>query len=102
MIAMAGVDLPQKATRQQISSAVDLIIQATRMSDGSRKIIAIAEVLNMEGDTIVMQDVFTFERTGISEDGTILGIMGPTSIRPQCAELIKTAGIEFPADMFEK
>ncbi|NQT21533.1 MAG: CpaF family protein [Planctomycetes bacterium] len=102
MIAMAGVDLPDKATRQQISSAVDLIIQAARLSDGSRKVIAISEVMHMEGDTIVMQDIFTFERTGLSEDGRILGMMGPTSIRPHCCERIKAAGIEFAADMFEK
>ena len=102
MIAMAGVDLPDKATRQQISSAVDLIIQAARLSDGSRKVIAISEVLHMEGDTIVMQDIFTFERSGLSEEGKIQGMMGPTSIRPQCCERIKAAGIEFPADVFEK
>jgi len=102
MIAMAGVDLPEKATRQQISSAVDLIIQATRLSDGTRKVIAIAEVLNMEGDTIVMQDIFTFERTGVSEDGQVVGTVGATGIRPQCSDRIGSAGIELPADMFER
>jgi len=102
MIAMAGVDLPDKATRQQISSAVDLIIQAARLSDGSRKVIAVAEVLHMEGDTIVMQDIFTFERTGVSEEGKVIGTMGPTGIRPQCSDRIKAAGIELPADMFER
>jgi pilus assembly protein CpaF len=101
MIAMAGVDLPERATRQQISSAVDLIIQAARLSDGTRKVIAIAEVLNMEGDTIVMQDIFTFERTGVSEDGRVVGTLGATGIRPQSSDRIGAAGIELPADMFE-
>ena len=102
MIAMAGVNLPDKATRQQISSAVDLIIQATRLADGSRKVIAVTEVLNMEGDTIVMQDIFVFERAGIGEEGKVLGTMGATDIRPQCCSRIEAAGIEFPADMFER
>jgi len=102
MIAMAGVDLPDKAVAQQISSAVDLIIQAARLSDGSRKVVAITEVLNMEGDTIVMQDIFTFRRTGISEDGKVLGVMGPTGIRPQCSSRIEACGIKLPPDMFGK
>ena len=102
MIAMAGVDLPDKAVAQQISSAVDVIIQATRLSDGSRKVIAITEVLNMEGDTIVMQDIFKFNRTGVSEDGKVVGAMGPTGIRPQCSSRIQAAGVELPGDMFGK
>jgi len=101
MIAMAGVNLPDKATRQQVSSAVDLIVQAARLSDGSRKVITVSEVLNMEGDTIVMQDVFVFKRTGTDEDGNVIGTMGPTGIRPRSSERIKTAGIQLPADMFE-
>jgi len=102
MIAMAGVNLPDKAVAQQISSAVDVIIQATRLSDGSRKVIAITEVLNMEGDTIVMQDIFKFNRTGVSEDGKVVGAMGPTGIRPQCSSRIQAAGVEMPGDMFGK
>jgi len=102
MIAMAGVDLPDKAMRQQISSAVDLIIQASRLSDGSRKVVAVSEVLNMEGDTIVMQEIFQFEKMGIGSDGKVLGSLAATGIRPKTCDRILAAGITLPADLFEK
>jgi len=101
MIAMAGVDLPDKATRHQISSAVDLIVQAARLSDGSRKVVTVSEVLNMEGDTIVMQDVFVFERSGVNEDGKVNGQFRATGIRPKSCDRIQAAGVNLPASLFE-
>jgi len=101
MIAMAGVDLPDKATRHQISSAVDLIVQAARLSDGSRKVVTVSEVLNMEGDTIVMQDIFVFERSGVTEEGKVIGQFRATGIRPKSCDRIQAAGITLPASLFE-
>jgi len=101
MIAMAGVDLPDRAVRQQTSSAVDLIVQASRLSDGSRKITRIAEVLDMEGEAITMQDIFVFERRGLSDNGTVLGKAEATGIRPRFAERLAAAGIELPRSVFE-
>ncbi len=101
MIAMAGVDLPPKATSTQIASAVDIIVQASRLSDGSRKIINITEVLGMEGEMITMQDVFVFERTGLDADGKVIGQMKATGVRPKSADKIKAAGYDLPASLFE-
>ncbi|HUW32398.1 MAG TPA: CpaF family protein [Planctomycetota bacterium] len=101
MIAMAGVDLSDKAMRQQISSAVDVVIQASRLSDGSRKVVAVSEVLNLEGDTIVMQDIFVYEKLGVDEKGKVIGRMTATGIRPKCCERIQAAGINLPPDLFE-
>jgi len=101
MIAMAGVDLSDKAMRQQISSAVDIVIQASRLSDGSRKVVAISEVLNMEGDTIVMQDIFVYEKLGVDDKGKVVGRMTASGVRPKCCERIQAAGISLPTDLFE-
>jgi len=101
MIAMAGVELSDKAMRQQISSAVDIIVQAARLSDGSRKVVAISEVLNMEGDTIVMQDAFVYEKLGVDENGKVVGRMTATGVRPKCCERIQSAGIALASDLFE-
>ena len=92
MVLMAGVDLPVRAIREQIASAVDLIVQQTRLKDGTRKIINITEVQGMEGDVIVMQDVFVFEQTGIVE-GKIQGRLKPTGIRPKFVEKFEAMGI---------
>ena len=83
MISMANLGLPDKAMRQQIASAVDLVIQASRLSDGTRKIMSISEVVGMEGDVVTMQDIFVFERVGIGEKGKVLGRFRPTGIRPK-------------------
>lgn len=101
MISMANLSLPEKAMRQQISSAVDLVIQASRLSDGTRKIMSISEVVGMEGDIVTMQDIFVFERVGIGEKGKVLGRFRPTGIRPKFAERLKYAGIHLPASMFD-
>ncbi len=99
MCLMAGMDLPVRAIRDQIASAIDLIIQQQRMRDGTRKIVAITEVQGMEGDIIVMSDIFTFEQQGI-EDGHVIGRLKPTGIRPKFMEQIEVANIHLPASIF--
>jgi pilus assembly protein CpaF len=99
MCLMAGVDLPVRAIREQIAAAVDVIIQQARLKDGSRKIIAITEVQGMEGDVIVLQDIFVYEQTGI-ENGKIVGRMKPTGIRPKFVEKFEVANIFLPPNIF--
>src|SRR5881296_1675266 len=99
MVLMAGVDLPVRAIREQISSAVDLIVHQSRLKDGTRKIVNITEVQGMEGDTIIMQDVFVFEQTAYV-DGKVIGKLRPTGIRPRFAEKFEAAGIKLPRDVF--
>ncbi len=99
MVLMAGVDLPLRAIREQIAAAVDLIVQQSRLKDGTRKITHITEVQGMEGDVIVMQDVFVFEQTGM-RDGRIEGFLRPTGIRPKFVDKFETAGIELPRGLF--
>jgi pilus assembly protein CpaF len=99
MVLMAGVDLPLRAIREQTASAVDLIVHQNRLKDGTRKIVAITEVQGMEGDVIVMQDVFVFEQTGVVE-GKIQGKLKPTGIRPKFVEKFETMGIHLPPGLF--
>ncbi|HET9877745.1 MAG TPA: ATPase, T2SS/T4P/T4SS family [Candidatus Limnocylindria bacterium] len=99
MVLMAGMDLPLRAIREQIASAVDLIVHQNRLKDGTRKIVAITEVQGMEGDVIVMQDIFVFEQTGVQE-GKIVGRLKPTGIRPKFVEKFETAGIHLPPNVF--
>jgi pilus assembly protein CpaF len=99
MVLMAGVDLPLRAIREQVASAIDLIVQQSRLKDGTRKIVNITEVQGMEGDVIVMQDVFVFEQTGII-DGKIQGHLRPTGIRPKFVEKLETAGIHLSSGIF--
>lgn len=100
MVLMAGVDLPIKVVRQQISSAIDLIIQQTRLKDGSRKVTAITEVAGMEGETIVLSDIFKFEQTGLGKDGQILGDLKATGIRPIFGPRLEAAGFKLSGDIF--
>jgi len=100
MVAMADLNLPETALRSQIASAIDVVVQATRMSDGSRRIKQIAEIVGMEGDVITMQDIFVFEQTGVDEEGTVLGRMRPTGIRPRCLERLAPTGFEMGAEAF--
>jgi pilus assembly protein CpaF len=100
MVLMAGMDLPVRAIREQISSAVDLIIQQSRIRDGSRKITYITEVQNMEGDVIILQDLFRFVQTGVDESGKILGNFESTGIRPNFMEKMETNGIKIPKNLF--
>src|SRR5688500_9457927 len=99
MVLMAGVDLPLRAIREQVASAVDLIVQQSRLKDGTRKIVNITEVQGMEGDAIVMTDVFVFEQTGVVE-GKIQGRLKPTGIRPKFVEKFEIMGINLPPGLF--
>ncbi|WP_123043088.1 CpaF family protein [Cohnella candidum] len=100
MVLMAGIELPVKAIREQIAGAVDLIIQQTRLKDGTRKITNITEVQGMEGDVIVLQDIFSFRQTGVDERGRINGNLVPTGVRPRFYERLETSGIHIPASVF--
>jgi pilus assembly protein CpaF len=94
------LNLPEKAVRQQIASAVHIVVQLSRFSDGKRRLTRLSEVVGMEGDVITMQDVFRFEQEGIDEDGNVLGAIKPTGIRPKCADRLKAHGVHLPASMF--
>jgi pilus assembly protein CpaF len=99
MVLMAGVDLPLRAIREQIASAVDLLVHQSRLKDGTRRVTSITEVQGMEGDVIVMQEVFTFEQTGVV-DGQIQGMLRPTGIRPKFTEKFEVMGISLPPALF--
>ena len=101
MVAMANLNIPERAVRQQVASAVNMIVQVSRMSDGTRKVTAISEITGMEQDVITMQDVFRFERTGLTAEGKVTGRFRATGIRPKCAERLETMGLRLPVDMFE-
>ena len=101
MVAMANLNIPEKAIRQQISSAINLVVQISRMSDGTRKVIAVSELTGMEGEVITMQDIFAFERRGLGPDGKVQGRFRATGIRPKCADRLAAAGVHLPADLFE-
>jgi pilus assembly protein CpaF len=100
MVLMAGMDLPVRAIREQIASAVDLIVQQSRLRDGSRKITYLTEVQGMEGDIITLQDIFVFEQTGCDENGKVIGKVKPTGIRPKFLEKLSATGINLPNDIF--
>jgi len=101
MVGMAGLQVVQKSLRQQISSAISIVVQASRLSDGKRKIMSISEVIGMEGDVITMQDIFTFKQTGVGMDGAVVGKMAPTGIRPRIADKLSAHGVNLPDNIFE-
>jgi pilus assembly protein CpaF len=94
------MDLPLKVVRQQISSAVDLIIQQSRLKDGARKVTAITEVVGMEGDTVVLTDLFKFEQTGVGENNTVIGALRATGLRPLFTPRLEAAGFKLGGDIF--
>lgn len=100
MVLMSGMELPLRAIRSQIASAVDIVVQIARMRDGSRKIINISEITGMEGDIITMQDLFRFEQQGIDGDGRLRGEFVTTGLRPMCSEKLELNGIHLPMDLF--
>jgi pilus assembly protein CpaF len=102
MVLMAGMDLPERAIREQISSAINLVVHLSRMSDGTRKIVQVSELTGMEGSTIVMQDIFKFEKKGIGPDGRVLGEFQPTGVRPWFMDKLKISGFEVPPHIFER
>ena len=100
MVLMSGMELPLRAIRSQIASAVDIVVQIARLRDGSRKIINISEITGMEGDIITMQDLFRFEQQGIDGDGRLRGEFVTTGLRPMCSEKLELNGIHLPMDLF--
>jgi pilus assembly protein CpaF len=102
MIAMAGLDIPQKAVRNQIASAINVVVQLVRLPDGSRRLSSLQEISGMEGEVVTMQEIFTLERSGIDEDGKIDSRVVPTGIRPRFSERLRYAGIELPSDLFDR
>jgi pilus assembly protein CpaF len=101
MVTLANGNLHLNAIRQQIASAVDVIVQVARLSDGSRRVISITEVTGMEGDVVTLQDLFVFEKRGVSPEGRALGRFAATGIRPKFYEKVRAAGIPLPGDLFE-
>jgi pilus assembly protein CpaF len=101
MIAMGSTNLPEKAMRHQIASAIQIVMQQTRLSDGTRKVTSISEITGMEGDIITMQEIFVFEKMGVNQEGKVLGRFRATGVRPKVAERMLAAGIRLPASMFE-
>jgi pilus assembly protein CpaF len=102
MIQMTGMRLSERAMRQQVASAIDLVLQVARLSDGTRRVTSISEITGMEGDTITMQEVFQYERTGITAQGEVIGRFRPTGIRPRFAERLKACGLQLPRVFFEE
>ena len=100
MVLMAGMDLPVRANREQIASAVDLIVQQSRLRDGSRKITYLTEVQGMEGDIITLQDIFVFDQAGCDEMGKVIGRFRPTGIRPKFLDKLAANGITLPNETF--
>jgi pilus assembly protein CpaF len=101
MVAMGATNLPERAIRQQIASAIQIVVQQTRLSDGTRRVTGISEITGMEGDVVTMQEIFLFEKQGVTQEGKVLGRFRATGIRPKCAERLRASGIQLPAEMFE-
>jgi len=102
MVLMAGMDLPERAIREQIASAIDLVIQLVRFSDGTRKIVKVSEITGLEVNTIVMHDVFVYEQRGVDKDGNVVGEFKATGVRPFFADRFKVYGYEIPEGTFDK
>jgi pilus assembly protein CpaF len=98
---MASLNIPDNAIRRQIASAVDVVVQVSRLSDGTRKVVSLAEITGMEGEVVTMQDIFVYRKRGIKDSGEVLGEFIPTGIRPKFAERLAVTGIHLPATMFE-
>jgi len=101
MVAMANFNLPEKAVRQQIAAAVGLVVQISRLSDGSRRVVNLSEITGMENDVITMQDIYSFVRRGIGPNGSVIGSFRPSGIRPKFLEKLRVAGILLPQELFE-
>jgi pilus assembly protein CpaF len=102
MIQMTGMRLSDRAMRQQVAAAIDLVVQVARLSDGTRRLTCISEITGMEGETITMQEIFLYERTGVDSQGQVIGRFRPTGIRPRFAERLKASGLQLPRVFFEE
>jgi pilus assembly protein CpaF len=101
MVAMANLNLPDRAVRQQTASAINLVVHLARLADGTRKVVSISEITGMEGDMVSMQDIFLFERIGVKPDGRVTGRFTATGIRPKASERLQASGVDLPARLFE-
>jgi pilus assembly protein CpaF len=101
MVAMGSLNIPDSAIRRQIASAIDVVVQVSRLSDGTRKVIALSEITGMEGDIVSMQDIFVFRKRGIRDNGEVSGEFIPTGIRPKFAEKLQVSGVHLPISMFD-
>ena len=100
MILFAGTALPERAMREQIASALDVIVQVSRLSDGTRRIVSVTEVTGMEGDVVQLQEIYRYRRQGLSPEGQVVGQFEATGVRPRFSDRLKLAGIELPATLF--
>jgi pilus assembly protein CpaF len=102
MVAMTGLEIPQRAVRSQIASAIEIVVQLSRLSDGRRRVVSVQEVVGMEGDVVTMQEIFTLERSGIGSDGTVMAELVPTGLRPNCSEKMRLSGFDLSTKLFER
>jgi pilus assembly protein CpaF len=102
MVMMSGMDLPSRAIREQVAAAIHLIVQISRLSDGSRRVVSVSEVQGMEGNVVVLQDLFTFQQKGVGEGGKVLGTMQATGMVPKFLEKFNAAGVHLPAEIFKR
>jgi pilus assembly protein CpaF len=102
MVAMGNLSIPEKSVRQQIASAITIVVQAARMSDGTRKVTSVSEITGMEENVISMQEIFAFNKKGIGPDGKVIGVFQPTRIRPRFLERLRLSGIVLPPALFER
>ena len=102
MVAMTNMNLPEKSVRQQIASAITIVVQANRLSDGTRKVTSISEITGMEENVISMQEIFSFQKKGIGPDGKVIGAFVPSHIRPRFLERLRVSGIFLPPSLFEQ
>jgi pilus assembly protein CpaF len=101
MVAMASFNIPEAALRRQIASAIDVVVQVNRLSDGTRKVTHVSEITGMEGEVVTMQDIFMFRKRGVKDNGEVLGDFLPAGIRPKFAERLAVSGVQLPMAMFE-
>jgi pilus assembly protein CpaF len=101
MVLMAGAELPSRAIREQIASAINLIVHQTRLRDGARKIVNISEVLGFDGERVKVQDIFVFKQTSVDEEGRVLGMLTPTGVVPQCFDHLRASGEALDPSIFE-
>jgi pilus assembly protein CpaF len=102
MVAMSNLNIPERTVRQQIASAIAIVVQVSRMSDGTRKVVNISEITGMEENVVSMQEIFRFSRKGVGPDGKVVGVFQPTQIRPKFLERLRIAGIFLPHGLFEQ
>jgi len=101
MVSMANLNIPARAVRQQIASAIHAVVQVSRLSDGTRKVTSISELTGMEGEVVTMQELFTFERSGLTPEGQVKGAFRPTGVRPKFSDRLAAAGFRLSAALFD-